>query len=394
MNEIENVLIINDFDYIQGGASKVAIQTANLLSNKGYNVIFFCGDSRDNNELNKNIKVFSTNQGEALKNKNKIAGFINGIYNFKAKKMLIKILNNLDANKTIIHIHGWTKCLSSSVIDVCFKKKFKTIITLHDYFSACPNGGYFNYKKNQICQLKPLSIKCVKCNCDSRNYFFKIYRVIRQIVQNNFVKLNKKIQYAVVISDFSYSILKETLNDNIKIKKINNPIDLPKNESHVDFHKNNYFLYVGRLSKEKGVERFCEAITNLNLKGIVVGDGSEKDYLENKYKNIEFTGWKNSNEVKEYIKNAKCLIFPSKWYETAGLTVLEAQVEGIPVIVSKECAGSEFVTIGKTGYIFENKKELEKYISIIDDLNFIPDDYSIYSEEKYIKSLIEFYKEK
>ena len=38
---VKNVIIINDFNYIQGGASKVAIDTAKILKNNGINVIFF-----------------------------------------------------------------------------------------------------------------------------------------------------------------------------------------------------------------------------------------------------------------------------------------------------------------------------------------------------------------
>ena len=141
---LKNIVIINDFDYTQGGASKVAIDTANLLCND-YNVYFFSGDSSMTSTLNKKVIKICTYQGEALKNKNKLIGSINGIYNFKAKKMLKNVLKKLKNEETIVHIHGWTKCLSSSVFDICWKMNFKVILTLHDYFTACPNGGYFNY---------------------------------------------------------------------------------------------------------------------------------------------------------------------------------------------------------------------------------------------------------
>ena len=183
---LKNVIVINDFDYVQGGASKVALQTANLLKENypELNVYFFSGCHNDTSILNKNVISICTNQGEALKDKNKIRGIINGLYNFKAKRKLKKLLKSLNKNETIIHVHGWTKSLSSSVFDIAFKMKFKVILTMHDYFTACPNGGYFNYKKNQICHLEPMSVKCRRCNCDSRNYGFKLYRVLRQFIQN------------------------------------------------------------------------------------------------------------------------------------------------------------------------------------------------------------------
>ena len=384
--KIENVVIVNDFNYVQGGASKVAIDTARLLKEEIKNVYFFSAVTRKDEEIF-GIKYISTNQNEALKEKNRIKGFINGIYNFKAKREFKKLLKTLDKEHTVIHVHGWTKALSSSVFDIAFKMNFKVILTLHDYFTACPNGGYFDYKENKICKRKPLSWQCIKCNCDSRNYVFKIYRIIRQFVQNKIVKLPKKLKYAIGISDLSIEVLKPTLNPNLKLEKIYNPIDFDENDEKVDYNKNDYYLYVGRISKEKGVDIFCRAITDLNLKGIAVGDGSEKERLEKEYPNIEFTGWKDSKEVKEYMKKARCLIFPSLWYETAGLTILEAQALGIPCLVNNCCAGMEFVE-NSNKYI--NLEDLKDKI-IKDNLKVTKFNKSNFFTKKNIKKLGEYY---
>ena len=83
--KIKNVIIINDFNYVQGGASKVAIDTVEALKNKGINVIFFSAVNQKEANI-KGVTYISTNQCEALKEKNKLKGVINGIYNFKAKK--------------------------------------------------------------------------------------------------------------------------------------------------------------------------------------------------------------------------------------------------------------------------------------------------------------------
>lgn len=391
---LKNVIIVNDFDYVQGGASKVAIQTANMLSksNNNLKIYFFSAVHDKNSTLDENVIKICTNQTEAMKNKNIISGFINGIYNFKAKKELKKVLVSLNKAETIIHIHGWTKALSSSVFDIAFKKGFNVVLTMHDYFTACPNGGYFDYKRNIICKNKPLSWKCLKCNCDSRNYLFKIYRIIRQFVQNKIVKLNDKLKDVISISDFSEKILKETLNKNVKIHRIYNPIDLDENHKQINYKDNKYYLYVGRVSKEKGVDMFCEAITRTNQRGIVVGDGAELQMLKEKYNKIEFVGWKNSNEVKKYMQEAKCLIFPSRWYETMGLTVIEAQQYGIPALVSKNCAASEF--INKSGDTFSNLNELIEKINNFDNMNFSTADLTNYHKKNYTEKLLNVYRKR
>ena len=324
-----------------------------------------------------------------MKEKNKLKGIINGIYNIKAKKKLSKILSQLDANDTIIHVHGWTKALSCSIFDEIFKRKFKMVLTLHDYFTACPNGGYYDYKKNEICKRKPLSLKCIKCNCDSRNYLFKLYRIIRQFVQNKIVKLNENTKFVIGISDLSIEVLRPTLNNEVCLRKIYNPISFEEQEK-VDWKKNNVYLYVGRISKEKGVDIFCKVITDLKLKGIAVGDGSEKERLEKDYPNIEFTGWKNSDEVKKYIRDSKCLIFPSLWYEGAPLTPLESMSYGVPCLVNENCAGREYCK--KNNY--KDYNDLKEKITKIDQFKFTKTDLDVLNKfkiDKYSKDLIKFY---
>ncbi len=377
MSKVKTVVVINDFDYVNGGAAKVAINTAELLANHGIKVYYFSATNKHENN-NPNIEYISTHQEESLKDKNKIRGAINGIYNFKAKKELEKLLDTLDKETTIIHVHGWMKALSSSIFSAINKNKFKSVVTFHDYFFMCPNGGFFNYKKNKICKLKPLSIKCIKCNCDSRNYMFKIYRIVRQFVQSKVVKLDKKIQYAISISDFSYNVLKDGLLESTIVEKINNPIEVEKNEKKIDAEKNNYYLYVGRVSKEKGVNLFCEAISKLNIKGIVVGDGNQKKLLQKKYSSIEFVGWKDNKEVTKYMKNARVLVFPSLCYEGAPLTTLEANSIGLPCIVSNCSAAIENINNNNNGLIFD-----------IEDINDLIEKIKKTKDDKLVKKLSE-----
>lgn len=393
--QVKNVIIVNDFNYIQGGASKVAIDTAKVLSKKNINVIFFSAVEQENEEKISNVKYISTNQNEALKEKNKIRGIINGLYNFKVRNEFKKLLKTLDKDSTIIHIHGWTKALSASVFDIAFKMDFKVVLTLHDYFTACPNGGYFNYKQNKICKLNPLSWKCIKCNCDSRNFLFKTYRIIRQNIQNKILK--NKLKNVITISEFSEKILKDTLDKNIKITRIYNPIDIDINREKIDPSKNEYYLYVGRISKGKGVELFCDVITELKLNGIVVGDGEEKSKLEKKYTNIDFVGWKNNKEVKEYMKKSRALIFPSRWYEGAPLTPLEIMQYGIPCIVSNNSAAIDYVKKDENSFeldvesikiaILKYEKNIKKYSE--NAIEFINNRI----QHNYIKDILKLYNE-
>ena len=394
---IKTVIIVNDSNYISGGEDKVAIFTANelLCQCPEIEVVFFSCNDGLRKELNDNIRQKCTNQGSALASKNKIKGAFNGIANFKAKKELKNLLLKYDKNSTIIHVHSWSKAITSEVFDLCFKLGYKCILTLHDYFIACPNGGFFNYQTNSICGYNPMSMKCMFCNCDSRNYFFKLYRLIRQIRINANLK---KIKHVITISEFSEKILQKYLCDDCTIDRVYNPIDFEKKQEKVDPTKSNFYLYVGRISKEKGVEIFCECVSSENEKGIVVGDGDYRRELENKYQGIEFLGWKSSEEVKKIMKQARCLIIPSKWYECAPLTPLEAMQFGIPCISSANNATVDYLK-NDVGLIYSSSEELKKIIRMCksDDViekysnnafNYIKSEWA---KKKYIDELILVY---
>jgi len=362
---IKTVVIVNDFNYIQGGASKIAIDTAKLLKDIGIKVYFFSAVNNKKDNIN-GIEYVSSNQKEALLEKNKLKGMINGIYNIKAKKKLGNLLKKLDNKTTIIHIHGWTKALSSSVFKIANKMNFKIALTIHDYFIGCPNGGYFNYTKNTICNLRSMSLKCIKCNCDSRNYFVKLYRIVRQKVQNNIVK--KINGYAIYVSAFSKEKLQNSNIGNWYSEIINNPAGYNK-EKLKDIRKNTAYVHIARISKEKGTELFCKSITNVGKEGIVVGEGPERKELEEKYKNIKFVGWKNKDEIKEILLNSRALIFTSLLYETMGLTAIEALSLGIPVIVGDNSATASYISNGVNGFKYNigNLADLSEKINFLDN---------------------------
>ncbi len=391
----DNILIIYDFGWINGGAAKVAISSAIELAKKGKNVYYFCGVGPIDNELNQQVKkVICTNQTDLINSPSKIMGAMSGIWNVKAFKLLNDLIKEINDDSLIVHIHGWSKCLSASIFKVLKINNIIPYVTLHDYFSICPNGGMYNYRKQKICKLKPCSKACYLCNCDSRHYLYKIWRVMRQIVQNRYVKNNKDNIY-IYISRLQFEVTKEYLYGD-KFYFLNNPIDIAK--KRVDAKKNDYYLYVGRVSKEKGIELFCKALTRLKLKGMVIGDGPEKICLEKKYPQIKFVGWKTKKDIDEIIKKGKVLIFPSKWYEGSPLVVPEMLSAGIPCVVSNKCAAVNNIIDGVNGYVFKNgnvdslinsisKIELNK--DDIFDFDIWPNDYC--SMSNHIEKLIKIY---
>lgn len=96
-----------------------------------------------------------------------------------------------------------------------------------------------------------------------------------------------------------------------------------------------YALYVGRLSKEKNIEEFLEAKTDM-LK-VLVGDGPHRAKLQKKYPEAFFVGKKKGEQLARYFANATVFVFPSKT-DTFGLVMIEALASGTPIACKPESA--------------------------------------------------------
>lgn len=353
-SKLKNIIIAYDCANINGGAAKVAIQSAIALSNENYNVYFFAASGPIDDGLERSNVIVKCLGLNDINHGSKINAIKNGIWNKKVGQEFDAFLAAFSPEETIVHIHGWAKALSSAVVKVACDKGFKTLITLHDYFTLCPNGGFYDYQKQKICTRKPMSLACMFCNCDKRSYAQKAWRVARQIVQDRTVRNNPNVAY-ISISKKN----EDAVRSKVKSKsffRVNNPVQLGARQIE-DCSKSKKYLYVGRLSEEKGIELFCQAITDLKadyaIEGIVVGDGVLYEKLKKEYPAIQFEGWKSPDEVQEYIHSARALVLPSKCIEGAPLTIIEAMSVGLPCIVSDCTSAMELVEDGVNGFVFE-----------------------------------------
>ena len=398
---LKNVIIVCDSARILGGIENVAFPSAIGLAQKGLNVTIFSSmGPLDDMLLNNGIHVQCLNQSDILSYPNRLKAFCQGIFNLEAYRRFNELLKHYNPAESIVHIHCWSTALSGCIFLSTSKLGFKTVVTIHDFFSVCPNGALFNFRKVQHCSLKPLSLKCLACNCDARNYIHKIYRYVRSVIQEVLIKKNKKL-YAITISnttcDLAIPLLKGKIRKSFYLR---NPVLLNEGEV-VNIAKNDYYLFIGRLSKEKGTELFCEAITQLGLKGIVLGNGYLLKSLKEKFPKIIFVGWVAGKEKDFIIRKAKALVASYLWNETFGLVIPEMKSYGIPCIVPDKGGPSEQIEDGIDGfhYAFGEIESLKKVLLKYEEQDlgslqkrllsrFNHDDYTI---EVHIKRLINIY---
>jgi glycosyltransferase involved in cell wall biosynthesis len=198
-----------------------------------------------------------------------------------------------------------------------------------------------------------LSAGCLTCNCDRRSYSHKLWRFARTVLQNRWLRIAERVHHYIGVSQFSVDLMRRYLPPRAPVTIVRNPVSCQDfGPAPVDEGSN--FVFLGRLVPEKGAELFAEAAARAGVRAVFVGGGELEDDLRRRFPDAIFRGWLGPAEVTAAIRQARALVFPSLWYETLGLSAIEAMANGVPVIVSDRCAASEFVQNEYSGLHFQS----------------------------------------
>ncbi len=131
--------------------------------------------------------------------------------------------------------------------------------------------------------------------------------------------------------------------------------------------------FVGRLQPEKNVRLLVDLERAMTEKGksnfsfLIVGEGSERVYLETNLRNAQFTGFIDGLALSEAYANMDAFVFPSET-DTFGNVIQEAMASGVPSIVSDKGGPKYVIRHGEDGYVATNFQEfVDRAIELLDD---------------------------
>lgn len=347
-----HILIVADHAWINGGQSKVAIESALGLVGRGHRVTFFAAvGPADERLAAAGIEIVCLDQYDINSAPSK-AGFLRQIlWNRAAAEALGALVGQMDPKNSVIHVHAWAKAVSPSIGSVLKQGRIPCVYTMHEFFLVCPNGGFYDYRTATTCHRTPMSFSCLTTHCDSRSFARKGVRVLRQAIVDR-GGLRAAFGRVIMISALQEKVARPFMREGVVYHRLSNPIDAPALGPKPSAGRD--FVFVGRLSREKGVEHFCEAAKLAGVQPVVAGDGPLMEELRRRYPMARFLGWQGPDHVRSLLREARALVFPSVWYEGQPLTVYEALAMGTPVIVSDVCAGREAVEDGVNGVWFRS----------------------------------------
>jgi len=342
------LLLHNKYQYA-GGEDKVFESEGELLSKHNHQVerIVF-----DNNSITSGL--------------DKLLSGILGVYNFKSASAVNKKMKEFKPD--ILHVHNFVPLASPSVFYAAKRNKVPVVLTLHNYRLICPSATlYHNHRiyEKSTRSIFPLDaiVKGVYRNSVIQTAGVAVMTTVHNLIGTWKNKVDKFITLtAFARSKFLDSRVKASAGQ-FMLKP--NFIDDPGNGNET---RDNFFLYVGRLSEEKGIRVLLNAFRRSDLRLIIIGDGPLQAEVESAVKernNIIYLGFQPKAVIMDNLKRAKSLIVPSTWYEGFPLTILEALATGTPVIGSRLGGIAEIVQDKFNGLLFEPGNEA----SLINSLN-------------------------
>lgn len=366
------VLICHNFyRYIGGEDISVRVQV-DLLAAQGHEVMTLFRDSRD-------IEGFSL--------LDKVLLPVSSVYSPSARHDVQTLLNR--SKPDVAHIHNLFPLLSPSILAPLRDRGIPVIMTLHNFFTICPNGIFFT--RGRVCE-----------RCGKWAYHWALLRNCRNDLSQSltytmrtmFLRQQRVLENSVDLFIAPSAFAKDKLVtygfSPQKVVHLPPPILEPSDGSSMS-DSQGYIAYVGRLAPEKGLWTLVKAVGLVkNCKLKIAGDGPLRESLaafveRERIEGVDFVGHLSGESLTGFIAGASCVVVPSEWYETGGRAAMEAMSLGKVVIASRIGALREVVDDGVNGYLFQpgNAVDLAEKIS-----NLLSDprravDFGLNSRQKF-----------
>ena len=331
--------MVNKFHYVKGGSETYYFSLGDLLKKRGHEVIWFSMKDERNVPCDQEKYFVENVDFNASGNPIQLArASAHLLYSTEAARKFAKLLD--DEKPDIIHLNIFQSQLTGSIVEVAQKKHIPVVYTAHDLKSVCPN--YLMMHHRRVCEdcLDGHYWHCARNGCMKGSKAKSILASMEAYVYK-FRKIYGKIDFVITPSDFYRRKITEAGVFKCPVEYARN--FLPEGTVYQAGGRGDYFLYFGRLSREKGILTLIKAFSRskVSQKLYIVGSGPEEDRIRQlvaklgQEDKILLLGFKSGDELKEIVANSLCVCLPSEWYENGPYSIMEAQAMGRPVIVSQ-----------------------------------------------------------
>ena len=338
------ILMANKFFFHKGGAEIVMFQERDYLLRSGEEVIDFSMQDERNCESPYESHFVSHKDYEG-RNLSKIGPALSLVHSREAVSKIAALIDKMRPD--LMHCHNVYHQITPSIISVAKSRGIPVVLTLHDFKPVCP--VYLRLRAGLPCSLcLDGEFRQVLMNRCAGGIGASALLYAEAAIQRWLGSYEKVDRFLAPSRFMRDSALHRFRSEQVEL--LYNGVDTAKME--VSTRDEGYVLYLGRLSREKGVEillRAHEAAGTWDL--VVAGTGPLARGLQTRYPNARFVGQLSGQALKASIGGASVIVVPSEWYENCPMSVLEAMAYGKPVVASRIGGIPELVVDGETGLL-------------------------------------------
>ena len=339
------ILVIHNDYKMHGGETAVFAAEIQLLKNAGHTIITY---TRNNREI-ANYSFF-----------NKLLFFPNAVFSRQSYVEVRQLVKK--ERPDIAHIHNVFPLISPSVYAALHGEGVPIVQTVHNFRFLCPNGLFLTH--GHLCERCKFgnTFHAVYLKCYRNSTLLSLLYAVTIGLHRKLGTFNR-IDRFIALTEFTKDKLTEArFTKAEKISVLGNYLQMPLPRLLYTKPSDGYVAYLGRLSEEKGISTLIKAVAGIDRLTLkIAGDGPERKNLQEmvkelKLKQVEFVGHITGEDKWNFLRNAICMVIPSKWYENFGLSILESMAVGTPVIGSNLGGIPHIIKDRQNGLIFDHSK--------------------------------------
>lgn len=350
------VLLVNKFHYVKGGAERYYLDLGEYLAARGDRVMYLSMEHPANRPAGEDDAfVRGVDYRSEMGWRARVREGMRSIYNAEAAQLARRIVRARRPH--VAHLHNIYHQLSPSVIRALAAEGIPIVQTLHDYKLICP--AYLLLTEGRICErckgARYAQAYRHRCLLESRgasavaaveaylHHMFGTYEQVSLFLCPSRFMLEKVHEFGIP-----------------REKLVHLPYFLPIERYEPAPVVADYYVYAGRLSREKGVATLLEAHALLPATGRpplrILGDGPLRADLEARatalgLPDVVFEGFQEPRRLKEIVGASSFVVVPSEWYENYPYAILEAFALARPVVGASVGGIPELVREGETGWL-------------------------------------------
>lgn len=356
------ILMVNKYLYRKGGAETYVIKLGEYLKSIGHTIEYF-GMADERNEVGNSVGVYSENMDFHSSSLKYITYPFKIIYSFNTARRLRCLIEDFKPEAVLLNNFNYQ--LTPSVIYELKRHNIPVVYIAHDTQLVCPNHRMKNSFTEGLCRKceKGRYYSCIKNRCIHSSLLRSIIGAAEGYIYHA-LHTYKRLNKVICPSEFMEKELTRNIDLIGKTVVMHNFIDklAPK-----DVERENYVLYFGRYSEEKGIRTLIKAAQSLPAVQFVFAGYGDLESEINSVENIRNLGFLTGSELEEVIEKAAFTVLPAEWAENCPFTVMESQSLMTPVIGTDIGGIPELIDEGKTGLLYEsgNAEELTAKIQYL-----------------------------